>query len=231
MFMYFGEYFEGTQAGFQTSHAAVLRHYSDAGVDDLMGLVPSKEPIGQVPVDITRAGTHLVAFDSHTAQITLPADKFQAYLHDEGLDRLVKQREEAGTASQPGRERFRRHTKTLMRAAGKSDQTYAIRTGQRLEILPLNDPLSQTAGATLNFKLLFDGKPLAGALLRAWHHHKQQTVSIRAKTDEDGNVSFALPYAGAWMISTVHMIAATDSSEVDWDSFWGSLMFEVPARK
>lgn len=231
MFMYFGEYFEGTQAGFLTSHAAVLRHYSVAGSEDLMGLVPSGEPIGQVPVRIGRAGTHLVAFDSHTAKITLPADKFTAYLHDEGLDSIVREREQAGTSAIEGRERFRRHTKTLLRAGGKSDATYAIHTGQRLEMVPLDDPLSQTPGAPLRVRLMFDGKPLPGALLRAWHHNLDQTVSIRTITDDSGVVTFTLPYSGTWMISTVHMIASTEPAEADWDSFWGNLMFEVPVRK
>ncbi len=231
MFIYFGEYFEGTQAGFLTSHSAALRHYSATGSEDLMGLVPSVNPIGQVPVRIGRAGTHLVAFDSHTATITLPADKFNAYLHDEGLDSIVREREAAGTLGREGRERFRRHAKTLLRAGGKSDTTYAIRTGQRLELVPLNDPLSQPPGAALRFKLLFDGKPLPDALLRAWHHNGDQTISIRATSDSNGDVTYTLPYAGAWMISTVHMIAATDTDAVDWDSFWGSLMFEVPRSK
>ncbi|MEB0136354.1 DUF4198 domain-containing protein [Actimicrobium sp. CCC2.4] len=231
LFIYFGEYFEGTQAGFLTSHSAALRHYSVGGSEDLMGLVPSVDAIGQVPVRIGRAGTHLVAFDSHTAQITLPADKFNAYLHDEGLDSIVREREAAGTLGREGRERFRRHTKTLMRAGGTSDATYAMRTGQRLELVPLDDPLSPPPGAPLRFKLLFDGKPLPDALLRAWHHNRQQTVSIRAISDSNGDVTYTFPYAGTWMISTVHMIAATDAPGVDWDSFWGSLMFEVPARK
>jgi uncharacterized GH25 family protein len=231
MFIYFGEYFEGTQAGFLTTHSAVLRHYSAAGSEDLMGLVPSVNPIGQVPVRIGSAGTHLVAFDSHTATITLPADKFNAYLHDEGLDSIVREREAAGTLGREGRERFRRNAKTLLRAGGKSDATYAIQTGQRLELVPLNDPLSQPPGAPLRFKLLFDGKPLPDALLRAWHHNGDQTISIRATSDNNGDITYNLPYPGTWMISTVHMIAATGSDEVDWDSFWGSLMFEVPRAK
>lgn len=226
-----GEYFEGVQAGFLTSHTAALRHYANGQLVDLMPLVPTTEAVGAIPVTLARAGTHLIAFDSHPAQIILAADKFEAYLHDEGLDRLILQRKIGNKSAEPGRERFRRNTKTLLRAGGKTDDTFAVRTGQRLEILPLNDPLSQPVGAPLRLRLLFDGKPLTNALLRAWHHQQQQTVSIRALTDANGETSFNLPYSGVWMISTVQMIAATDSAEVDWDSFWGSLMFEVPARK
>lgn len=53
---------------------------------------------------------------------------------------------------------------------------------------------------------------------------------IRAHSTAQGMVRFTLPYDGAWMISAVHMIPATDSAEVDWDSFWGNLTFELPMK-
>ena len=227
--MYVGEYFEGDQVGFVTSHAAKLQHYFGGQMQDLIGLVPTTKAIGDVAIKPTRAGTHVIAFDSHPASITLEAGKFNAYLHDEGLGQVAAQREQQGRAAMPGRERFRRMTKTMLRAGGQSDRTFAIRTGQRLELVPLIDPTATQVGRALQFKLFFDDKPLAGALLRAWHRHAKQTISIRAISSEDGSVTFSLPYAGVWMISTVHMIAA-DSAEADWDSFWGNLMFEVPDK-
>ena len=230
LFMFVGQYFEGEQVGYVTSHSAMLRHYFAGQVEDLIGLVPADKPIGQVPVAITRAGTHLIAFDSFPSAITIEAGKFDAYLHDEGLDQIVTLRQQQGKSALPGRERFRRITKTLLRAGGIADRTYALRTGQRLELVPLIDPTATVAGRPLRFKLFFDDKPLAGALLRAWHHHDNQTISIRAISGADGIVNFTLPYSGSWMISTVHMIAAVDSADIDWDSFWGNLMFEVPAK-
>lgn len=227
--MYVGEYFEGEQVGFVTSHAAKLQHYFGGQMQDLISLVPSNKAIGHVAFKPARAGTHVIAFDSHPSSITLEAGKFNAYLHDEGLGYVAAQREQQGRAAIPGRERFRRMTKTMLRAGGQSDRTFAIRTGQRLELVPLIDPTAIPAGRPLQFKLFFDDKPLAGALLRAWHRHANQTISIRAISTDEGLVTFSLPYAGPWMISTVHMIAA-DSAEVDWDSFWGNLMFEVPAK-
>ena len=230
LLMYVGQYFEGDQVGFVTSHAAMLHHYFGGKMDDLIGLVPAEKAIGQVPVTITQAGTHLIAFDSYPSPITIEAGKFDAYLHDEGLDQIVAQREAQGKSALPGRERFRRVTKTLLRAGGKSDRTFALRTGQRLELVPLIDPTATPVGQTLRFKLFFDDKPVAGALVRAWHHHDNETISIRAISDAEGMVTYSLPYAGPWMVSTVYMTAATDSNEADWDSYWGNLMFEVPAR-
>lgn len=230
LFMYVGQYFNGDQVGFVTSHSAALHHYFDGQKEDLIALVPSDTPIGQVPVSVKHAGTHLIAFDSFPSNITIEAGKFDAYLRDEGLEQIAAQREQQGTSALPGRERFRRVTKTLMRVGGKSDRTFALRTGQRLELVPLVDPSAMPVGQMLRFQLFFDDKPIAGALVRAWHHHGNQTVAIRAISDPEGTVTFSLPYAGPWMLSTVHMIPAEKTTEADWDSFWGNLMFDVPAR-
>ncbi len=230
LFMYVGQYFEGVQVGYITTHTLMLKHYSVDALEDLITQVPAREAVGEIPVQIAHAGTHLIAFDSLPNPITLSADKFEAYLHDEGLDHIIRQREQDGASAAPGRERFRRNTKTLLRAGRRSDATYAIRTHQRLELVPLNDPLSTSPGAQLRFRLYFDDKPVPKALLRAWHHEGTETVSIRATTDDNGDVSYVLPFAGSWMISTVYMTPAPDTAEADWDSYWGSLMFEIPAR-
>jgi uncharacterized GH25 family protein len=89
--------------------------------------------------------------------------------------------------------------------------------------------LSLSPGAGLGVKVLFESKPLAGALLKAWHKRGGQTVMVRATTRADGIVEFDLPYAGPWMISVVHMVPVTGAPDIDWDSFWGSLTFVVPA--
>lgn len=226
-----GEYFAGDLIPFSAAQAAALHLYSKAPPRDLRQQLPSDVALPELQLSFTNPGTYMLAFDSNPNQITLSADRFHAYLHEEGLDAVIGRREAAGTADMPGRERYRRHVKTLLRVGGKSDGTYAALTGQRLEIVPSADPLAKAAGDTLSFTLFFDSKPLANALVKAWHQHDGQTLIIRARTAADGKVRFTLPYAGTWMISAVHMIAANDSADLDWDSFWGNLTFELAARR
>ena len=172
--------------------------------------------------------------------MTLETEKFHAYLKDEGLDFIKTFREKAGTDTQPGRERYRRHIKTLVQVGPPSkaglavDSTYATRVGQRLEILPLRNPLTLSPGATLPLRVEFDKKPLVGALVKAWHKHNGQLVIIRATTSAQGLVEFNLPYAGDWMVSVVHMIPVADEVGVDWESLWGNLSFHTappPAKQ
>ncbi len=223
-----GEYFQGDQVAFSAPLVAALRHYSLGQIADLRGQVPANRQLPELPVVLPQPGTHLIAFDTHPSQIVLSADKFHAYLHEEGLDFIIKRREASGTAASPGRERFRRNVKTLIQAGAKPDATYAVRTAQRLEIVPLANPFAKGQGDELDFQILFDGKPLSNALVKAWHKRGNQTLIVRTISDSLGKVAVTLPWAGTWMVSVVHMIPVTDSQDHDWDSYWGNLTFALP---
>lgn len=234
-----GEFFEGDLIGFSAAQTVALRQYSAAGNKDLRALLPGGVALPALPLRLDTPGAHLLVFDSQPNQIELSADKFHAYLHDEGLDFIKARREAAGTAAKPGRERYRRHVKTLLRVGSAphavppsksdaADMTYATRAGQRLEIVPMADPLRLSPGDVLGVQAWFDNKPLAGALVKAWHKRDGQTLIIRATTSAEGKAAFNLPYAGAWMVSVVHMIPVTGVKDIDWDSLWSNLTFVMP---
>lgn len=251
-----GEYFEGELVGFSVPQTAELRQYNAAGTTDLYRLLPPVTPVASLLVPLLTPGTHLIGFNSQPNTVTLSADSFHAYLHDEGLDFIKTQREAAGTARTPGRERYRRFVKTLVSVAPnpgavppldtkpdagaaskadskldtKPDATHLTVIGQRLEILPINNPLAMVPGDALGVRVLFDGKPLKDALLKAWHRRGGQTLIIRAKTSADGSAAFDLPYAGPWMISVVHMVPAVGVKDIDWDSLWGNLSFSLASK-
>ena len=165
-----GEFFEGEQMGFSAPQTAGLRQYSASGSKDLRALLPppSRGAVATLNLPLPAPGSYLFAFDSQPSQISLPAGTFHAYLHDEGLDFIKTQREATGNAEKPGRERYRRHVKTLLRVgdaasagattAAAADKTYATRTGQRLEIVPSNDPLAMKPGDALGLQVLLDRK-------------------------------------------------------------------------
>jgi hypothetical protein len=226
-----GEYFNGDVIAFSTQYVAALHHYGLGFDHDLLRHVATTPTVGEFKVRLEKPGTHMFSYDSHPNRITLEAGKFHAYLHDEGMDEIVKQREDAGTGATPARERYRRYVKTLVEVGGKSDATFAVHTGQRFEIVPIDNPLTAGVGDTLRFTLLFEQKPLVNALVKAWYLHDDQTVMIRARTDAAGKFAYNLPYAGTWMLSVVHMIPTTDSTEDDWDSLWGNLTFSLKPKK
>lgn len=245
-----GQYFVGDTLPFAGPQTVALRHYSAAGVRDLAPFLAMRAVLPVLSLSLPTVGTQMVIFDSQPNFISLPADTFHAYLHDEGLDFIKTARLASGSVTKPGRERYRRFVKTLVRVDAAAppdgdakvaepavkDATYAIRTGQRLELLPLSNPLNMAPGDALGVQVLFEGAPLAGALVKAWNkgdagpggQRDGQTVIIRATTSADGRVTLNLPYAGAWMVSVVHMIPAVGVKDIDWDSLWGNLSFSVP---
>lgn len=238
-----GEFFVGDLVGFSAPQTVNLRQYTAAGNKDLRSFLSQRTAVASLSLPLMTAGVHMLTFDSQPSTISLSADRFHAYLHDEGLDFIKTQREAAGTAEKPGRERYRRFVKTLWRVnqpnsptdatlVATTDMTYATHVGQRLEIIAMIDPLNLSPGDSMGVRVLFENKPLPGALLKAWHKQNAQTLIIRATSDADGTATFNFPYSGSWMINVVHMIPAQGAKDVDWDSLWSNLSFEIqPVKK
>ena len=223
-----GENFTGEVRPFSAARVAAFRHFSAAGATDLIAQVPPAPGVDSFGVVLAKPGTHLFAYDSQPNTITLEADKFLAYLNEDGLAHIAALRHAAGQDQLPGRERYQRFVKTLVLAGAKSDATYAVRTDQRIEIVPVTDPLAAHAGDRVSFLVLFKGQPLANATVRAWHHAGPKLVDAKAQSDSAGTVSFELASAGPWMISVVHMVALKDVPDLDWESSWSSLTFALP---
>lgn len=99
--------------------------------------------------------------------------------------------------------------------------------GLTLELVPEVDPTHLPAGRELPVRLLYEGKPLAGALVVAMSR-EAPAVKLRARTDRHGRVSLALPRRGVWLVKAVHMVPAPRGVPADWESLWASLTFEIP---
>ena len=222
-----GENFTGEVRPFSAARTAALRHVSAAGTRDLLAQVPAAPGVDSLDVVLATPGTHILAYDSQPSTITLEADKFLAYLNEDGLQHVAAARHAAGQDQQPGRERYQRFVKTLLLAGAQSDSTYAGHTGQRLEIVPVTDPFA-THASSIQFAILFNGQPLAGVTVRAWHHEGAKLIDFKAQSDGAGTVTFELSQAGPWMISVVHMIPLTNVPGLDWESSWASLTYSRP---
>jgi uncharacterized GH25 family protein len=127
----------------------------------------------------------------------------------------------------PGRETFLRYAKALLtgeRASGSVAQPI----GLRYEIVPDVDPTVHLA--PFHGRVLYDGRPLPGALVVALLKG-EPSERLTTRSDDQGTFAFALPQAGVWLVKSVHMTRAAWYSHADWESFWASLTFEVPGGK
>lgn len=211
------------------------------------------------PVDLARGAAHgaptwarwaagdgegvLVAYASDFVPIELPAAEFERYLALEGLDAVSRSRARAGRTEAPGRERYRRSSKTWIAgtraaAARGTSARATIALGLPLEIVPLIEP--GTSGR-LSIRVEFEGRPLARALVRAWRQDLARgSVPVDAatrdsvgpttetRTDDLGHATLRVDAPGEWLVGTVHMIPSRDARAAEWESTWGSLTFVRP---
>jgi uncharacterized GH25 family protein len=173
----------------------------------------------------------LLAFESTYTPIELPAREFDAYLRLEGLDAPLAAR--AKTPGAPGRERYRRCAKAWLAGTDVTRATKPI--GLPLEVVPATAP---GADPVLRVRVALDGKPLAGALVKAWRTAVDSTgapfdpeardsavVAWQGRTNAKGETIVPVPEEGEWLVSAVHMVPCRDTSVADWESTWASLTF------
>jgi uncharacterized GH25 family protein len=199
------------------------------------GEVAIQGPPGADPAGFTRlqgeAGLYTVVYRSHRTRLDLPPDKFAEALKKEGLERILDLRRSRGESAKPSTEVFSRCAKALLEVGDPAPGAltgFDRPVGMTLELIPEKDPYELKAGAELPVRLLYEGRPLAGALVVALGLHATDG-RIAARSGKDGRVRLRLPEGGFWLIKAVHMISAPRDTGVDWESLWASLTFELPA--
>ena len=177
---------------------------------------------GSDPAGFLRAkanGGVVVAYRSLRSSVDLDPSKFQAYLDLEGLPKV-----------KAGREVFSRCAKSLIAVGGRGDPTFMKPVGLTLELIPEADPYTLSPGDRLTVRLLYNDRPLAGALVMALDQADAKSPQ-QVRSNALGRATFVLPRAGAWLIKAVHMIPAPRDAAADWESFWASLTFSLPAGR
>lgn len=178
----------------------------------------NQDPAGYVRLNVP--GSAIIGYRSKPYPLTLDAAKFEAYLRQEGLEPIIALRARRGESAKPDKEIFSRCAKALVVTEKGTLSGYDKPLGFRLELIPETSPLA----ASTRFRLLYEGKPLAGALVMALA--QDGGTGLRARTDAHGRVDFAFPKNGVWLVKSVYMIPAPAGSGADWESFWASFTFE-----
>jgi len=183
------------------------------------------DPAGIIRVDAP--GLLVAGYQSHPRAIDLPPDKFAQYLGEEGLDEIRTLVSNPGRQNRTAHELFVRCAKTLLSSGASSPKDRDSLLGLSLELVAERNPYRAQAGDTLPFRLTYEGKPRANALVIAVNE-RDPAKRLSARTDRDGRVAFTLPAGGTWLIKAVHMIPAGTGTDADWQSFWASSTFDLP---
>jgi cobalt/nickel transport protein len=110
--------------------------------------------------------------------------------------------------SRVGRTRFDDAVKVVVHAGG-APKGWGRRVGTPVEFVPLTRPYALPKGASFRARLLFEGKPLAGAIVGIEHLAEappkekppSDLFTIRQeRTNADGEFSVTLPETGWWVL-------------------------------
>jgi len=186
------------------------------------------DPAGLLKLDAP--GIWFVGYRSKPSSVELTPEKFEDYLRAEGLEHVIDERAAKQESQLPGRERYSRSVKSLLRGGTPASAAgYDKVLGLTLEFVLEADPVTAN-GKPLPLRLLTNGRPLAGALVVAYKKDagasSPGSEALRARTDNNGRVVVPMT-DGVWLIKAVQMERAAAGSGADWESVWTSLTFMV----
>jgi len=196
----------------------------EAGKRRAIGGYPRGAPAGRARVDAP--GVAILVYQSRHSYVELPADKFESYLDDEGLEEISFERQRRGESLAPSRESYARYCKSLIHVGSGPAGGRDVEVGLPIELIAEGDPYAWRDGDDLSFRLLFLGEPLPGRLVKL-KHLDDPDLRLLARSDMDGRVVFAPPRGGPWRAIAVHKLPAPARVEGEWESFWASLTFSL----
>jgi uncharacterized GH25 family protein len=198
-------------------------------VDDGKGRQPVVRRAGADPAGLVRVaqpGLLVIGYRSNPSALELSVEKFNQYLKEEGLEAIAAQRAPRNQTAAPVRELFARCAKSLVWSGSRVEAQGDRPIGLTLELVAERNPYALRPGQDLPVRLIYENRPLAGALVVAINQ-LDAAEKLTGHTDADGRVRFGLRPGGMWMIKAVHMVPAPADTNAEWASFWASLTFEL----
>jgi hypothetical protein len=174
------------------------------------------------------AGTEVLAFESNHATSVLPAIRFNDYLKFEGLTPALQLRAKTGKTEAPGREIYSRCAKAIVQVGqpgARSDAQVTTPVGLTLEIVPEKNPYALKMGEQLPVRVLYQGRPLAGATVMLTNLQFDGQPLQTKISDPSGHASFIVPHVGGWLVNVLWTRPIQNNPDADFDTTFSSLTF------
>lgn len=218
-----GEHFTGENWHGNNQKVKLLQLYYADVMDDLSEDGLTEDEGDSLQFSMHEDGTVLVAFNSTNSFIELEAEKFNAYLEEDGLQQAIDYRKQHNETDSAGREYYQRSVKTIVQVGSTKTSVYKKKTELPIDIIPLSHPYALKGGDSLTVQVLFHDEPLANTRMRTWHKRTTGVTTASYMSNEKGQITFPVTTSGEWMVSCVHMIRLEDDTKAQWQSYWGSL--------
>jgi uncharacterized GH25 family protein len=211
--------------------ARVVAFAPDGAVRDVHESLHLRDASDDGHLRFDTPGTYVVALETDSrGRSAFPAQRFNKYAQDEGLSAALDYRQRTGRLAADAAESYRRVTKAIVQigtpgAQGESHVTSPL--GLPLEIVPERNPYAAPE-SDLPVRVYFEGRPLAGALVKLTQLEHDDAPVDERRTDSSGRASFSLTRSGTWLLNVVWTQPVTGPSEVDFDTTFSSLTFGFP---
>jgi uncharacterized GH25 family protein len=174
-------------------------------------------------------GTYVLMLETDDrAQSHLPAIRFNDYVRSEGLTPALELRKRMHRMDADGSENYSRLAKSIVQVGTPDAGSQAQVTkplGLPLEIVLERSPYSEPPLANLPVRVIYQGRPLVGALVKLTNlEHDAAPVEMQL-TDRAGRVSFTMPHDGTWLLNVIWTTPQPPSRETDFETIFSSLSF------
>ena len=171
-------------------------------------------------------GTYVLGASLAPRELSLSAPDFNTYLEHDGIPDVLAERQRTGQLGRAVRERYHKHVKAIIQVGDRRTAAFGAVLGYPAELVPLVNPYG-SAGDSLAFRVLVDGRPVASQLVLAGGDVQGRPLpETSARSDSLGTVRFASRAPGRWYVKFVNMRPSTLPG-VDYESKWATLTFET----
>jgi uncharacterized GH25 family protein len=178
---------------------------------------------------LDQSGAYLVALETdNAAHSRQSAARFNEYLEWEGLTPALEYRTRTHQMHVDGFERYSRAAKSLVLVGrhNRLAQRHVTQPlGLKLVIVPQVSPYADPQPARFPVRVLYEGRPLAGALVKLMNLAEDLTGANENVTDAAGIATFSMPTHGTWLVSVVWTRRLDDAADADYDTTFSSLTF------
>lgn len=182
-------------------------------------------------VTFNTPGIHMLVLQTTLAQSELPSIRFNDYIKVEGMIPAIATRDRLHLTDTPGRENYSRRAKALVQVGDSTaPQPQLTRpVGLTLEIVPQRNPYALAPTDPLPVQILYEGRPLAGALVKLNNLDFDARPIETHLSDARGMADFHPPRRGRWQLNVIWTKALTGNPKADFDTVFSSLTFGFPS--
>jgi uncharacterized GH25 family protein len=205
---------------------------TDGAIIDLRDRLHLGQPDKDADLKFSDPGAYVLVLQTdNRAQSHLPSLRFNDYLKVEGLTPALEYRQLAHRMDVDGSENYSRCAKSFIQVGAVSAASAAQLlkpVGLPLEIVPALSPYAEPRPATLPVRVIYEGKPLAGALVKLTDLEHDEAPLETHVTDTNGHATFAMPHSGIWLLNVIWTKVLPRTRETDFETVFSSLSFGFP---